>query len=115
MSVTLNSNGATPQPTKLREWGEQIQHDNRAINGARQRNRMGQKYGARLSWDALTPAQFQLLYGMFTAGTTVTYSNNASAVTGGSLAFTALPDFEEGEYFDGATLLKPLVVTLNEA
>jgi hypothetical protein len=118
MSILINSDAATPQPNgkpALIEGKEQIQSDNRSINGSRQRNRLGEKKWARLTWEALLPSDYQTLIDYFTSGTAVTYSNSASVYAGGTFSFTGLPDQpEEGEYWRGSTLIRSMSVTIRE-
>lgn len=115
MSVTINSDANTPQPSSLKEELVQIQTDTIAIDGSTQRNRIGQKYQATCSWDWLTPAQYQLLIGYFTSGATVTYNNTLSDYAGGTFSFTGFPSFTESQYINGGSLYRKLDAVIRQA
>lgn len=111
--ITINAI-AIKQPTDVNENPEQIQTDQMSINGSLQRNRLGKKNRAVLSWPHLQPAEYQALIALFESGAAVAYSNTSSNRPGGTLAFTGLATYEQGNYYRGQTLLVPLTVTIRE-
>lgn len=114
MGVSISGDSTIPQPSQLLEELLQIQGDNTSINGALQRNRLGQKKQATLTYTYLTPAQYQALIAKFTTGSGVYYSNDASDYAGGIFAFSGLPFFSESPYVQGASLYRPLQVRIRE-
>lgn len=114
MSVTINSDSTVAQPTEIKEEQLQIQNDNAAIDGSMQRNRMNSKAQATLTWGALAPSDYQLLFGYLTSGIAVTYNNSQSNYTGGALSFTGLPTITEDAYFHGTSLIRPLVAVIRQ-
>lgn len=111
--ITINSI-TIKQPSSLAESDIQIQTDNESIDGSLQRNRLGQKKSVSMSWQYLTPAEFQTLVGYFSSGNEVIYNNTESNRSGGSYGFTGLPNYKEGEYLRGGSKLVTLDVTIRE-
>jgi hypothetical protein len=112
--ITINGDANTPQPSILKEELIQVQSENTAIDGSLQRNRIGQKYQATLTYDILSTGQYQSLIAYFTTGSGVSYSNNQSDYAGGVFAFSGLPYFTEKEYVPGSSLFRPLEVRIRQ-
>lgn len=114
MSVTINSDSGVAQPTEITEEYLQIQNDNMAIDGSMQRDLINKKARSTLTYGSLSPTDYQLLFGYFTSGAAVLYTNTASNYAGGSLIFTGLPTITEGAYFHGTSLIRPLTVVIRQ-
>jgi len=114
MAIVINGDGTIKQPTDVNENPDQIQTDQMSIAGNMQRNRLGKKNRVVLTWPYLKPAEYQALIALFETGAAVTYSNNNSNRAGGTLAFTGLPDYDQGNFYRGQTYLVPLTVTIRE-
>lgn len=102
-----------PSPP-LNEADIQIQTDKEAIDGSLQRDRLGAKKSVTMSWDWLTPTEYQELLGLFSSGDAVDYKNTQSNRAGGTYEFTGLPTFREGDYLRGSSLWRGLEVTIRE-
>jgi hypothetical protein len=113
MSVLINST-TIQQPTSLREEYVQIQSENQAIAGGLQRNRIGQKKQATLTYDMVAPTQYQQLIAAFTTGSGCVYYNDQASYSGGVFTFSGLPYFSESEYVPGASLYRPFTVRIRE-
>lgn len=114
MGVQINSDSTVPQPTTLKEELVQIQSENMSISGSVQRNRVGQKKQSTMTYEDLSPSQYQSLISKFTTGSGVVYYNDQSNYAGGIFTFSGLPYFEEAEYVPGASLYRPFTVRIRE-
>jgi hypothetical protein len=114
MSIQLNGDSTVPQPSFLLEELVQIQSDNMSINGGMQRNRINQKKQATLTYQQLSPAQYQSLIAKVTTGSGISYYNDQSNYAGGIFTFSGLPYFNEAEYVQGASLYRDFKVRLRE-
>ncbi len=114
MTVWLSGNSNVPQPQTLMEELVQIQSENMSINGSMQRNKIGQKKQATLSYDMLSPSDYQTLITQFTTGSGLYYLNDLSNYTGGTFAFSGLAYFTEGQYVAGSSLYRPFSVRIRE-
>lgn len=114
MSVRINGDSSIPQPSNLAERLVQIQSENESIGGSVQRNRIGQKKEAILSYEMLSPTEYQALIAKVTTGSGVGYVNDQSNYAGGVFSFSGLPYFQEDEYVPGASLNRPFVVRIRE-
>lgn len=113
--MTIYINGTKiVQPTVLTENLGQIQTDNVSIAGNRQRNRLGQKKNSVMEFQNVAPADYQKLISLFTTGSGVGYLNDQSNYVGGTLTFSGLPSFTENRYVEGASLWRPITVTIEE-
>lgn len=112
--IQINSDATVPQPTTLLEELLQIQSENESIAGNQQRNRIGQKKQATLSYDMLSVSQYQNLISKFTTGSGVVYYNDLSNYAGGIFTFSGLPFFQESEYVPGASLYRGFQVRIRE-
>jgi hypothetical protein len=106
--MILLNNQQTMQPSTLQEYAMPIQTDVVAIDGSTQRNFQGVKYQANLSFMNLTVSGYQQIMGIINTGLAVTYSNNLSAATGGSLSISGLVTFTPSPYVRGASLYQQL-------
>jgi hypothetical protein len=79
-----------------------------------QRNQIGKKRSAKLSWTYIDTATFQFLLGLMDAGNAVTYVNTASNVAGGTMSFTGLLEIDEGSFIRGSSALVPFSLTIRE-
>jgi hypothetical protein len=79
-----------------------------------QRNRLGKKKMATITWTTQTPAELQVLLDLFQEGDAVDFVNDASSF--GTFSFTGIPDLplDLSEYEKGGTYLRDLTVTLRE-
>lgn len=111
--ITING---TPiqDPSRYQDNYDQFTTDNRSLSLKLQRNRLGKKKWAMMSWDLNTPAELQALLDLFQEGDEVAFSNDASSF--GTLTFDGIPDLplQIGEYEGGGTYMRPLTVTLRE-
>lgn len=106
MSITINST-VVPQPTILNEMPVQIQSENESIAGNIQRNRIGQKKQATLTYQDLSAPDYRTLMGFFTTGSGVIYYNDQSSETAnGIYTFSGIAYFDVGDYVPGSSLLK---------
>lgn len=112
MAVSINNTSLNIQPTTLSESYEQIQTDQVSINGGMTRNRVGQKKRADMEFTIMAPSDYQTVVNYFTTGSGVYYSNNTSSW--GTFSFSGLPLFSESAYVPGASLYRPLRVTIRE-
>jgi hypothetical protein len=112
----ISINGTTvPTPSDLTETPVAIQTDNVAVDGSRQRNFINSKWRVDLGWKYLTPAQLQFFNTLNLSSTPIAYINTLSNQTNtGTLSFTGLPTFKIGKYFNGAGLLVPYQLTLEQ-
>lgn len=114
MGISINGDSTVPQPTILLEELPQIQSENMSINGSLQRNRINQKKQATLSYQMLSPTDYQNLISKFTTGSGIGYYNDKSNYTGGILTFSGLPYFNEAEYVPGSSLYRDFKVRIRE-
>lgn len=114
MSVSINGNSNIPQPQTLREEYIQIQSENTAIAGGLQRNRIGQKKQATMTYEMISSSDYQTLLSAFTTGSGVGYNNNLSNKPGGIFTFSGLPYFNEYDYVKGGSLYTGLQVRIRE-
>jgi hypothetical protein len=113
VTVRINNNALLVQPTGLGESLIQIQTDQMSINGSLTRNRINQKKQADMNFTIMSPADYQTTVNYFTTGSGVYYSNDQSSY--GTFTFSGLPSFSESQYVPGASLFRPLTVTIREA
>lgn len=114
MTVSINNIPLNNQPSVLTESLIQIQTDQTSINGSMTRNRINQKKQADLTFAILQPSDYQSLISNFTTGSGVYYNNTASDYSGGTLAFSGLPTFQESQYVQGGSLYRAFQVTIRE-
>lgn len=111
--ITINT---TPiqDPSGYNDNYDQFFSDNISLGLNRQRNRLGKKKIADMSWDMLEPSELQALLAFFQEGSAVAFVNNASAF--GTMSFTGIPDLplQLGDYEGGGTYLRSLRVVLRE-
>lgn len=113
MSVAINGSDLSPQPSNLNERKISKQTDQEAIDGSLQRNKVGEKYEAILTWRNIDPSAFQSINNLFTTGSGVYYSNPLSKF--GSLTFSGLPYVnDDSDYVPGSSLLSDYQVRIRE-
>ena len=113
-NISLNAVDCVPQPNLVNEEPEQIMTDQVSINGAMQRDSMGKKKKAALTWNYLTATQYRTFITAFEAGT-VHYKNTLSTVDNtGTLEFDGLATYEASDYVNGGAPLMGLKVTIRE-
>lgn len=109
--ITING-ASIRQPSRVREYKEHIQSEKTSVDGSMQRNRLGFKYVAELTWDRLPVADFGSLESKFTTGSGIYYRNPSSKY--GVLAYSGLPFTDESEYERGESLLSTYKVRIRE-
>lgn len=114
MSIYINNSILNNQPAILKESLLQIQTDQMSINGSMSRNKIGQKKQSDMTFAILQPSDYQSLIANFTTGSGVYYYNDSSDYTGGTLAMSGLPTFQESEYVQGGSLYRAFQVTVRE-
>lgn len=107
MAISINGDSTVPQPQTLQELPVQIQSENTSIAGNLQRNRIGQKKQATLTYEEISASDYRKLMSYFTTGSGVIYYNDQSAeAANGIYTFSGLAYFDGGEYVPGSSLLK---------
>lgn len=111
--ITINGT-VVQDPSGYSDNYDQFLTDNRSLSLRLQRNRLGKKKVATLTWTTQTPAEQAVLLALFQEGDAVEFLNDASSF--GTFAFTGIPDLplELSEYEKGGTYLRDLTVTLRE-
>ena len=112
--ISINGDSTIKQPTDVNENPDAIQTDQMSIAGNMQRNRLGKKNRVVLTWPYLKPAEYQALIAYFDSGNSIVYNNDNSNRAGGTLTFTGLPEYDQGNYYRGQTFMVPLTVTIRE-
>jgi hypothetical protein len=112
--ITLDSNPIPQQPSELNENPEQIKTDTHAIDGTRQRNQHPSKKRSVFRIRNAKPATYQFIKALYDAAAPVDYVNDESNVSGGTLEFTGIIDFNEDDFIRGGSLMVPLTVTIRE-
>lgn len=120
LPITINGQ-LIKQPTTLKEYKEQSQTEQYAIDNGVQRNRVftpgnptGAKAWAEMMWDKILPADYQQLYTFFSTGSGVYYSNPSSGKFG-TLTFSGLPFIEDPDpYVAGESMLSTFKVRIRE-
>lgn len=110
--ISINNSALPVQPTVLIEKNVQIQTDQTSINGSMTRNRIGQKKSVYMGFAIMSPNDYQTTVNYFTTGSGIYYSNDQSSY--GTYTFSGLPLYDEDEYVPGASLFRPLQVTIRE-
>ena len=113
--ITLNGTQIPQQPSTLNENPEVIKTDTHAIDGTMQRNQSASKKRAVFTIVNARPATHQFIKALYDAAATVAYVNNSSNISGGSLSFTGIIDYDEAEYKQGGSLMVDLSVTIRES
>lgn len=101
---------AIRQPVTVRHYTKEVQTDAEAIDGSQQRNYIGAKKMADLSWKGLLPAEYTAIYALVAGAIVVAYLDTLSGVTFNGLATPPDPS----EYWQGASLLRDLTLTIGE-
>lgn len=112
MSVSINNNPLNVQPSLLNEYYEQIQTDQMSILGNMARNKLSQKKHADMEFTIMSPSDYQTVINYFITGSGIYYSNDQSSY--GTFTFSGLPLFSEQPYVQGASLYRPLKVSIRE-
>jgi len=111
--ITLNGNQPPESPNDLDENPNKVKTDTFAIDGTPQRLQFPSKKAAKLTYIMASAATYQFYKALYDAAAPVTYLNDQSNVSGGTLSFTGIIDFNEDAYIRGANLV-PLVITISE-
>jgi hypothetical protein len=107
--ISLNGDSSV-QPATLKEELLQKFHDRTSINGTYTRIYIAQKYQVTMTFQALTQAQYAILLGYCTGSArTVLYINTDSTIN-----FSGFPILAEDVYYQGASLLKNITITLEQ-
>jgi len=115
MSIYFNGQVLGIQPSQLQEGPLQIQTDVTAIDGSQQRNHLGQKYMAQMSFINLTISGYQQIMGLIGTGSGIVYTNDLSAETAnGILTFSGLPNYTKYPYVPGSSLYQQLDVEVRQ-
>lgn len=111
--ITING-GAIQDPSSYSDNYDQFLTDNRSLGLRLQRNRLGKKKVATMTFTTQTPAELDVLLTLFQEGDEVAFVNTASSF--GVFSFDGIPDLplELSEYEKGGTYLRDLTVTLRE-
>ncbi len=112
--ITLGGNEIPQQPSVLNENPESIKTDTHAIDGTRQRMQEVSKKRSTFIITAATPTTYQFIKALYDAAAPVAYVNDDSRVSGGTLSFTGIIDFDDGDYIRGGSNLADLTVTIRE-
>lgn len=113
MTVKLNGIAIT-QPATLEEDVIPIQTDVTAIDGSMQRNYLGKKYQAKLSFDKITVSGYQQIMSIITGASQVSYYNDSTAIQNTPLTYSGLCTWQHSPYVDGASLWQSLDVTIRQ-
>lgn len=101
--MTINGN-SIPDPQGLREYYSYARYDNRSLNHSLQRNQIGKKKVAELTWTNIFPDELATILAWADAGPAVAYSNSLSRY--GLWAFTGLVTItEDGSYVKGGSFM----------
>lgn len=111
--ITLNGNQPPESPNDLNEDPNRIKTDTFAIDGTPQRLQFPSKKMAKMTHIMASPATFQFYKALYDAAAPVTYLNDQSNVSGGTLTFTGIIDMNADAYIRGGSLV-PLVITVSE-
>lgn len=111
--ITINGT-EVQDPSSYSDNYDQFFTDNRSLSLRLQRNRLGKKKMATLTWTTQTPAELDVLLALFQEGDEVAFSNTASSF--GTFTFDGIPDLplSLSEYEKGGTYMRDLTVTLRE-
>lgn len=112
--ITFNDVAPPQQPYDVNENPATIKTDTSSILGNISRMQAPSRKRAVLRFMA-TPATFQFFQDLFDAATEVTYKNTHSNVSGGTLEFVGVIDYNEESYVRGGSKLVPLTVTILDA
>jgi hypothetical protein len=111
--ITINT---TPiqDPTEYNDNYDQFFSDNISLGLQRQRNRLGKKKIAEMTWKLNTPTELSTLLALFQEGAAVAFVNDASSF--GTFSFTGIPDLplDISDYEGGGTYMRSLKVVLKE-
>lgn len=113
MTLKLN-NITTTQPSTLEEEPLPIQTDTTALDGSVQRNYMGYKFVARLSFTQLSISGYQQIMGIINTGSGISYYNDQTAWSTSPLTFSGLATFTPHPYYRGASLIQDLDVVIRQ-
>lgn len=113
-NIEINGTPLPQQPSTVLEEYLQIQTEQTSINGGMQRNKIGQKKQATLTFKDISTSSYQTMVNLFSTGSGVFYRNPLSGYAGGVLTFSGLPFFEESPYEPGASLYRPFHVRIRE-
>lgn len=101
--MTINGN-TIQDPQGLREYYSYARNDNRSLNHSLQRNQIGKKKVAELTFTNIYPDELAALLAWADAGPAVVYSNDQSRY--GTWAFTGLCTItEDGSYVRGGSFM----------
>jgi hypothetical protein len=102
--MTIDGN-TIKMPNGLAEYYKYSRYDNRSLNFSLQRNQLGKKKYAELTWTDLTPVELQAILTWADDLSSHAYSNSDSRYSGG-WAFTGLVTIlSPGLYEKGATFM----------
>lgn len=118
--IMVNNQILDPQPTTVSEYKIRNDSEQEALDQTLQRNTIvsptnptGRKFMAELSFQTVTPAQFQGLEALFTSGSGIYYVNPGSKY--GTLTMSGLPYVSENEpYVPGESLLTDYKVKIRQ-
>lgn len=101
--MTINGN-TIPDPQGLREYYNYARNDNRSLNHSLQRNQLGKKKVAELTWTNIFPEELATILAWADAGPAVDYFNDQSRY--GEWAFTGICTIiEDGSYVKGGSFM----------
>ena len=111
--ITFNDVAPPQQPITLNENPTKVKTDTSAILGNVQRMQAPSMGRSVMTFTA-TPATYQFFKALYDAADPVTYKNTDSNVSGGTLEFTGVIDYDEDVFINGGSNLVPLTVTIIE-
>lgn len=103
------------QPSTLQEVPVPIQSDVQSLDGSLQRNFIGTKYEAQMSFQQLTISGYQQIMSIINTGAGVTYWNDQTALPVSPITFSGLATFTPSPYVRGASLLQQLDVIVRQS
>jgi hypothetical protein len=112
--ITFDDVAPPQQPISVNENPTKVKTDTSAILGNMSRMQAPSKNRSVMQYTA-TPETFQFFKALYDAAAAVTYKNTDSNVSGSTLEFECIIDFDEDAYIRGGSNLVPLTVTVYEA
>lgn len=111
--IRLNGQEIPIYPSGYDDSPVVVKTDNFSINGSIERHSFPSKKRAKMTFAAVTPAQFRFFENIFNATGTVSFYNDQSKY--GSLQFEGImTDCDTDEYIRGGSLMTSLTVTIRE-
>jgi hypothetical protein len=110
--ITLNGTPIPQQPSGLNEAPSFVKTDTSAIDGSKQRMQYPSTKRVQMTFDVVLPATFRFIKELYDSATAVTYRNDQSNV--GTLEFSGIMSYSQGEYLRGGSLMVSLTVTIEE-